>query len=97
MSTSKLDTSGVFQTVSKANRQAQITLSASGVRIHKNGVVFRTAVALRRVARHRRLRAVVWLPGLHQGQCVAPPLTVDHVSVGVAERELPVTLIWAGA
>jgi hypothetical protein len=43
MSSSKLDTSGVFEPVTVHAHQAQLTLSAETVRIRKNGIEFRTA------------------------------------------------------
>jgi hypothetical protein len=43
MSSSKLDTSGVFGPVTVVAHQAQLTLSAETVRVRKNGIEFRTA------------------------------------------------------
>jgi hypothetical protein len=40
MSTSKLDTSGVFQPVTLKSTSTNLTLSASDVRIRKNGIEF---------------------------------------------------------
>lgn len=42
MSSSKLDTSGVFEPVTVLAHQAQLTLSAATVRLRKNGIEFRT-------------------------------------------------------
>lgn len=42
MSTSKLDTSGIFQGLHVHGAQSRLTLSPSSVRIRQNGVEFRT-------------------------------------------------------
>jgi len=43
MSSTKLDTSGVFQPIIVRSHETQLTLPASAVRIHKNGIEFRAA------------------------------------------------------
>ncbi len=42
MSTSKLDTSGVFQPLKIESQQTRLSLSAGAIRIRKNGIEFRT-------------------------------------------------------
>lgn len=46
MSTSKLDTSGVFTSVKVQNNQTLLTLPAHSVRIRKNGIEFRSEKAI---------------------------------------------------
>jgi hypothetical protein len=46
MSTSKLDTSGIFQPLSLKENRTQVSLSANNVCIRKNGIEFRTENAL---------------------------------------------------
>ena len=46
MSTSKLDTSGVFQPTDSQESQTQLTLPANNVCIRKNGLQFRAATPL---------------------------------------------------
>lgn len=43
MSSSKLDTSGVFHPITVQTHETQLTLPPSAVRIRKNGIEFRTA------------------------------------------------------
>ncbi|MCL5097613.1 MAG: hypothetical protein M1608_08810 [Candidatus Omnitrophica bacterium] len=43
MSSSKLDTSGVFQSVTVQTHETQLTLPPSAVHLRKNGIEFRTA------------------------------------------------------
>jgi hypothetical protein len=43
MSTSKLDTSGVFQPLKVHSQQTQLSLRADAIRFRKNGIEFRTA------------------------------------------------------
>lgn len=42
MSTSKLDTSGVFQPLTIQAQQTRLTLPANAIRFRKNGIEFRT-------------------------------------------------------
>ena len=42
MSTSKLDTSGIFQPTKIASAQTRLSLSASSIRFRKNGIEFRS-------------------------------------------------------
>jgi len=42
MSTSKLDTSGIFQAPKIATAQTRLALDASAIRFRKNGIEFRT-------------------------------------------------------
>jgi hypothetical protein len=42
MSTSKLDTSGVFETISVQTQQTRLTLPAHAIRFRKNGIEFRS-------------------------------------------------------
>jgi hypothetical protein len=42
MSASKLDTSGAFKPVTVESRQIQLSLPSHAVRIHKNGIEFRS-------------------------------------------------------
>ena len=42
MSTSKFDTSGVFQPLKVQGQQTRLTLPANAIRVRKNGVEFRT-------------------------------------------------------
>ena len=42
MSTSKLDTSGVFQPLTIQSEQTQLTLPAHAIRVRKSGIEFRT-------------------------------------------------------
>ena len=46
MSTSKLDTSGVFQPVTLESSSTNLSLSATDVRIRKNGIEFPTATLI---------------------------------------------------
>jgi hypothetical protein len=46
MSTSKLDTSGVFHPLKIQSQQTRLTLPSHAVRIRKNGIEFRTAHAI---------------------------------------------------
>ncbi len=46
MSSTKLDTSGVFQPAPIPPQETQLTLPASSVHIHKNGIEFRTDKAI---------------------------------------------------
>ena len=46
MSTSKLDTSGIFQALTAKENRTQLTLPANNVCIRKNGLEFRTDKAL---------------------------------------------------
>lgn len=46
MSTSKLDTSGVFETARFTAHDARLALNASEVRFRKNGIEFRTHEAI---------------------------------------------------
>lgn len=43
MSTSKLDTSGVFQPLNIQVHQTRLTLPANGIRFRKNGIEFRSS------------------------------------------------------
>lgn len=42
MSTSKLDTSGIFQTAKISSAQTRLALPASAIRFRKNGIEFRS-------------------------------------------------------
>lgn len=46
MSSSKLDTSGVFQSANLNTHQTQLTLPRDAVRIHKGGIEFRVSKPL---------------------------------------------------
>jgi hypothetical protein len=43
MSSSKLDTSGVFDSLKAPSSQTQLSLPPSAIRIHRGGIEFRTA------------------------------------------------------
>ncbi len=46
MSTSKLDTSGIFQPAKISSTQTRLALPASAIRFRKNGIEFRTDKAI---------------------------------------------------